>query len=87
MGFDTVELVMAIEEEFGVKIPDADAERMSSVGDVASYVFEQLQRLGRTDIDADSVIERVRAVTVAQLGVDPDVVFPWTRFVEDLGAD
>ena len=38
-------------------------------------------------MDADSVIERVRAVTVAQLGVDPDVVFPWTSFVEDLGAD
>ena len=87
MGLDTVELVMAIEEEFGVEIPDADAERLRSVGDVASYVFEELQRRGRRDMDANSVIERVRAVTVAQLGVDPDVVFPWTRFVEDLGAD
>ena len=35
---DTVELVMAFEEEFGIEVPDEDAEKLQSVGDVVSYV-------------------------------------------------
>ena len=34
----TVELVMALEEEFGIEIPDEDAEKMSSVGDSIKYI-------------------------------------------------
>ncbi len=34
---DIVEMVMELEEEFGVTIPDGDAERMLNVGDVVSY--------------------------------------------------
>ena len=37
-SLDTVELVMALEEEFGVEIPDEDAEKMSSVGDAIKYI-------------------------------------------------
>jgi len=37
-SLDTVELVMALEEEFGVEIPDEDAEKMKTVGDVVKYV-------------------------------------------------
>jgi acyl carrier protein len=33
MGLDAVELIMAIEEEFGVEIPDHDAERITTVGE------------------------------------------------------
>ena len=36
-SLDTVELVMAFEEEFGIDIPDEDAEKMSSVGDAIKY--------------------------------------------------
>lgn len=39
-SLDTVELVMAFEEEFGIDIPDEDAEKMSSVGDAVKYVEE-----------------------------------------------
>ena len=42
-----VELVMAIEEEFGLEIPDEDAERMQNIGDVISYVEERTA--GRDD--------------------------------------
>jgi len=34
---DMVELVMAAEEEFGMEIPDADAEKIATVGDFISY--------------------------------------------------
>ncbi|HEX9779846.1 MAG TPA: acyl carrier protein [bacterium] len=37
-SLDTVELVMALEEEFGIEIPDEDAEKMSSVGEAIKYI-------------------------------------------------
>ena len=39
-SLDTVELVMAFEEEFGIDIPDEDAEKMVSVSDVIKYLEE-----------------------------------------------
>jgi acyl carrier protein len=40
-SLDTVELVMAFEEEFGAEIPDEDAEKLTSVGGVVSYLKEK----------------------------------------------
>ena len=37
-SLDTVELVMAFEEEFGLDIPDEDAEQMRTVGDAIDYL-------------------------------------------------
>ena len=37
-SLDTVELVMALEEEFSLEIPDEDAEKILSVGDAVSYI-------------------------------------------------
>lgn len=37
-SLDTVELVMALEEEFGTEIPDEDAEKLLSVGDVTKFI-------------------------------------------------
>ncbi len=39
-SLDTVELVMALEEEFGMEIPDEQAEKLQTVGDVIKYVEE-----------------------------------------------
>jgi acyl carrier protein len=40
-SLDTVELVMAFEEEFGADIPDEDAEKLTTVGGVISYMTEK----------------------------------------------
>lgn len=40
-SLDTVELVMAFEEEFGIEIPDEDAEEMQTVGDAVDYLTEK----------------------------------------------
>lgn len=40
-SLDTVELVMAFEEEFGLEIPDEDAEKMATVGDAIKYLQEK----------------------------------------------
>jgi len=37
-SLDTVELVMAFEEEFGIDIPDEDAETLMTVGDAIAYL-------------------------------------------------
>jgi acyl carrier protein len=37
-SLDTVELVMALEEEFGVEIPDEDAEKIATVQNAVEYI-------------------------------------------------
>lgn len=41
-SLDTVELIMALEEEFNIEIPDEDAEKMSCVGDATKYITEKM---------------------------------------------
>lgn len=40
-SLDTVELVMAFEEEFNVEVPDEEAEKLQTVGDVTKYIEEK----------------------------------------------
>lgn len=40
-SLDTVELVMAFEEEFDIEVPDDEAEKLQSVGDVITYINSQ----------------------------------------------
>ncbi|MCM8766098.1 MAG: acyl carrier protein [Candidatus Omnitrophica bacterium] len=42
-SLDTVELVMALEEEFGIEISDEDAEKIRTVGDAIKYIEEKSQ--------------------------------------------
>ena len=42
-SLDIVELVMTIEEEFDLEIPDSDAEKIVTIGDVVKYIEEHLK--------------------------------------------
>jgi acyl carrier protein len=42
-SLDLVELIMSLEEEFGVEIPDDDAEKIATVGDAMQYLQERAQ--------------------------------------------
>ncbi|CAB4242993.1 MULTISPECIES: acyl carrier protein [Methylacidimicrobium] len=42
-SLDTVELVMAFEEEFNVEVPDEEAEKLQTVGDVIRYIEEHVE--------------------------------------------
>jgi acyl carrier protein len=86
MGLDTVELVMAVEEEFAIAISNEAAERLISVGDVVDHVCAQMAGRGERP-DADEVFRRVKAITVEHLNLDPAKVTLNARFVDDLGAD
>jgi acyl carrier protein len=43
-SLDTVELVMALEEAFGIEIPDEDAEKIKSIGDTITYVMSHAKK-------------------------------------------
>jgi len=40
-SLDTVELIMALEEEFEIDIPDEDAEKIKTVGDIIKYIEDK----------------------------------------------
>ena len=42
-SLDIVELIMALEEEFDTEIPDSDAEKVATVGDVVDYVRDHVE--------------------------------------------
>ena len=42
-SLDTVELVMAFEEEFGIEVPDEEAEKLLTVADVIRYIEDRAQ--------------------------------------------
>ncbi|MFB0566426.1 MAG: acyl carrier protein [Candidatus Aminicenantaceae bacterium] len=43
-SLDTVELVMALEDEFGMDIPDEDAEKLGTVGKAMDYILSHLSK-------------------------------------------
>ncbi len=41
-SLDAVEIIMAIEDEFDIEVPDEDAERFQIIGDIVKYVEEKI---------------------------------------------
>ena len=41
-SLDAVEIIMAIEDEFKIEVPDEDAEKFQSVGDIVKYIDEKI---------------------------------------------
>ncbi|MCQ2566810.1 MAG: acyl carrier protein [Mogibacterium sp.] len=39
-SLDAVEIILAVEEEYGIEIPDEDAEKLSSIADIVNYIEE-----------------------------------------------
>ena len=42
-SLDAVEIIMAIEDEFDIEVPDEEAEKFQTVGDIVRYVEERIQ--------------------------------------------
>jgi acyl carrier protein len=82
MGLDTVELVMAFEEKFGVSIPDQDASRLTTPRKVTDYILSKVEGGGMA---REEVAAIVRQLIEKQTGIydfsDDD------DFVEDMNLD
>ena len=86
MGMESVELVLATEEKFGITIPDESASKIVTVGDLHLIIVRLLEAQGE-EPDADQVFGQLKEIIVEQLGVKPDEVVPTARFVDDLKCD
>lgn len=82
MGLDIVELVAAVEEEYGLEIPNEVAATLTTVGRLFDYL-EQHAPAGREP----GAWERLVAVVERESGVDRSKIHRGARFVQDLGMD
>jgi len=90
MGLESVELIMAIEEEFDINIPDEEAGNFDTVGKLYRYILDilYLNESGNShQVDESDVWERMKEVIVSQLGVRSEQVTEDANFVADLGID
>ena len=55
-SLDIVELVMAFEEEFSVEVPDEDAEKLQTVGDVVKYIEEKSNNRNKRPLRAARIL-------------------------------
>jgi len=76
MGLDLVELVLAIEDEFGVQIDDADASRLATPGDVSKYLYARLQKSDDAPCLSQVAFYRLRKAIRQTFGIDRRVIRP-----------
>ena len=87
MGLDIIETFMAVEAEFDVEVPDAEMERMATVGDLFDYVRAHVDGPSGTEPDeryAGPLWERYLTIVARQIGVPRDQLRPDARWVQDL---
>jgi hypothetical protein len=87
MGLDSVELVMAIEEEFGVDIPDQDAENMITVGDVYDWVKLRIATSTPMACLTQRVFYKLRRALVENYSVSRHTIKPETRLTDLLPVE
>jgi hypothetical protein len=84
MDLETVELIMAVEEEFIIEIPDDRAERIASIGELRNVVLTELRRFDRGR-EADAVLDRIAEIAANYAHVDRGSVGADTMLAKDLG--
>lgn len=87
MGLDIVELVFAVEEHFGVEIPNEQAATLDTVGKLLFWLRQELDRQGRTQWNDEVLFRELRQVIAEQTSVSMEEIVPEARFVEDLRLD
>jgi hypothetical protein len=70
MGLDTVELVMEVEEEFDVTIPDEEAEKLRTVGDLYCWIAERIGALGIGVCPSSATSYRLRRALIRQRRIE-----------------
>lgn len=102
MGLDTVELVMAFEDEFGIRISNEDAGKITTPGEVADYVMTLVRTKADEACPSQKGFYRIRSALVTSFGIprrdiDPnsllheivkgDIKQQWSKLQNALGAE
>jgi acyl carrier protein len=86
MGLDIVELVMTVEKEFGIDIPNVASE-IVRVGDLHACVVQILRQHPDKEIETVDVWKRLKDILVKEFGIPVAQIVPEARLVDDLGLD
>jgi acyl carrier protein len=87
MGLEIVELVLAVEERFGIEVDDIDAEKVETVGQLHSLVLKRMQRTTATAPSATEAWTTLCDLIEERTGVPRSKIKPEARLVDDLGLD
>jgi len=82
MGLDSVELVMAIEEEFGIEIPNEDAEKITTVGQMYDFLRRTLQSTPAAQCMSQRLFYKVRKAIIDNYGVPKRSITLDTRMAD-----
>jgi len=82
MGLDTVELVMAFEEKFGISIPNEVAAELTTPRKVTDYVMITGNAKGMTRDEVAAIVRKVIEETTAVSDFHED-----SHFVDDMNLD
>lgn len=83
MGLDSVELVMEFEKAFDMRIPDQEAEKLRTVGDVHNYIWNRLENWHSNKCNSQALFYKLRKYCIEQFGV-PKNSFQTDRSINDL---
>ena len=86
MGLETVELVMALEEEFEISISDSDAEKTVTPRDMGDLIEAKLKDQGRP-MDRSDLDEMLREITLEQTGMPESIYHLDAEYIRDLRVD
>jgi hypothetical protein len=86
MGLDGVELVMALEDAFGIEIPDEEASQIRTVGELFNCVLNKIGT-GTVTATTDELWNKFCDVFVNQTGVNRSEIRKDAEIVADLGVD
>ena len=86
MGLEMVELVMEVEERFGVRLPEIDAYGMRTLGDLHEVLVQQSGRRKRPDCPTRTVFYRLRGALGHVLGIEAHELRPSTAVLPLLGT-
>jgi acyl carrier protein len=84
MGMDTVELIMRIEDHFGIAIPDAETEKIDTVQDIYDTVIRHLPE-GEASIATVPLV--VNNIIADHAGLELWEISPEKSITNDLGLD
>ena len=79
MGLDTVELVITVEENFGIHIPDKDAQEITTVGQLVRYVQSTVRNEGEPTCATSHMFYRLRRELMTLLPLRRDEIRPETH--------